>query len=63
MDYKTALNKLLKENPRLAVEAQRIFFEGSNTLDDLDHPNVTTNSYERIYKAIKAILDKQGLKV
>jgi len=62
MDYAAALNDLLKEKPELRQEAQRIFFEGATDLNDPEHPGVKTNSYERIYKAVKAMADKQALK-
>ena len=61
MDYATELKELLKQQPELRQEAQRIFFEGAVDLDDFEHPNVKMNSYERIYKALKSIADKQGL--
>lgn len=59
MDYAAELLKLLQEKPELRHEAQRVFFEGAQPTDE---PNVTTNSYERIYKAVKALADKQSLK-
>ena len=38
VDYATALNDLLKEQPELRAEAQRIFLEGATTLEDPEHP-------------------------
>ena len=63
MDYAAELKELLKQYPQLNQEAQRIFFDGSTDLNNPEHPNVATNSYERIYKAVKAIADRQTLKV
>ena len=61
VDYAIALNDLLKEQPELRVEAQRIFLEGATTLEDPEHPSIAMNSYERIYKAVKEVADRQSV--
>lgn len=61
MDYAAKLKKLLEQYPNLRLEAHRIFFEGTVNLDEPTHPHITTVSYERVYKAIKALADKQHL--
>ena len=62
MDYKTALLELMQEQPELIPDAQRIFFTGADDVSTDEQPNVSTNSWERIYKALKSIADKQHLK-
>ena len=59
MDYSHALRQLLKDHPALALEAQRIFFEGATKLDNPEALSIKTNTYERVYKAVKAIADKR----
>ena len=62
MDYKTALLELMQKQPELIPDAQRLFFSGADDISTDDQPNVSTNSWERIYKALKQIADKQTLK-
>lgn len=62
MDYAAELLKLLQDKPELRHEAQRIFFTGATDISTDNQPNVSTNSWERIYKALKSIADKQSLK-
>lgn len=63
MDYAAELKKLLEQYPNLKLEAHRIFFKSTINLDNSAHLDSSTNSYERIYKAVKAIADKQSIKV
>ena len=62
MDYAAELIKLLQDKPELRTEAQRIFFTGATDVSTDDQPNVSTNSWERMYKALKSIADKQQIK-
>ena len=61
MDYKTALLELMQDKPELIPDAQRIFFTGTTDVSTDDQPNVSMNSWERIYKALRSIADKQKL--
>ena len=62
MDYKTALLELMQEQPELIPDAQRLFFSGADDVSTDDQPNVSTNSWERMYKALRSIADKQQIK-
>ena len=62
MDYAAALAELLQDKPELIPDAQRLFFSGADDISTDEQPNISTNSWERIYKALKSIADKQQLK-
>lgn len=62
MDYATALAELLQEKPELISEARRIFFTDATDISTDDQPNLSMNSWERMYKTLESIASKQQLK-